>query len=65
LQPDFLLNLPGNSLDHVELIMALEEGLDVDIPDDDARKFRTVHDVLNYIERSSTVKKRRKGGHVN
>jgi acyl carrier protein len=51
LEPGFFDNLPGNSLDRVELIMALEEALDVEIPDEDAKKFRTVQDAIDYVRR--------------
>lgn len=51
MEPRFFDNLPGNSLDRVELIMALEEALDVEIPDEDAKKFRTVQDAIDYVRR--------------
>jgi acyl carrier protein len=41
--------LNADSLDIVELIMALEEEFDLDIPDEDAEKIRTVGDAVNYI----------------
>ena len=44
-------NLPDNSLDIVKAIMALEPKFDVEIPDADAEKMRTVQDVLDYIQR--------------
>jgi acyl carrier protein len=37
-------------LDVVELVMALEEKFDIEIPDDEAEKIQTVQDVVNYIE---------------
>jgi acyl carrier protein len=58
-------------LDRLELIMALEERFDVEIPDEDARKFRTAQDVLDYIERVTRAGrhkkdgKRKKGGNPN
>jgi len=42
--------LNADSLDIVELIMALEEEFDLDIPDEDAEKMRTVGDAVNYIK---------------
>ncbi len=51
MEPRFFDNLPGNSLDRVELIMALEEAFDVGIPDEDAKKFRTVQDAIDYVRR--------------
>lgn len=41
--------LDADSLDIVELIMALEEAFDLDIPDEEAEKIRTVGDAVNYI----------------
>lgn len=46
----FVEDLGADSLDVVELVMALEEKFDVEIPDDEAEKIRTVKDVVNYIE---------------
>lgn len=42
--------LNADSLDIVELIMALEEEFDMDIPDEEAEKIRTVGDAVNYIK---------------
>lgn len=42
-------DLNADSLDIVELIMALEEAFDLDIPDEEAEKIRTVGDAVNYI----------------
>jgi acyl carrier protein len=44
-------DLGVDSLDTVELIMALEEKFDVEIPDEDAEKMETVNDVVKYIEK--------------
>ena len=46
----FIDDLGADSLDTVELIMALEEEFDVEIPDEDAQKIKTVKDVIEYIE---------------
>ncbi|ACL21832.1 acyl carrier protein [Desulfitobacterium sp. LBE] len=43
-------DLNADSLDIVELIMALEEEFDLDIPDEDAEKIRNVGDAVNYIK---------------
>jgi len=46
----FVDDLGADSLDTVELIMAFEEEFDVEIPDEDAQKIKTVKDVIEYIE---------------
>ncbi|MDO9266283.1 MAG: acyl carrier protein [Sulfurimonas sp.] len=46
----FVEDLGADSLDVVELVMALEEKFDIEIPDDEAEKIQTVRDVVNYIE---------------
>ena len=43
-------DLNADSLDVVELIMALEEEFDIEIPDEDAEKIKTVGDAVNYIK---------------
>ena len=45
----FIDDLGADSLDTVELVMAFEEEFDIEIPDEDAEKIRTVRDVLNYL----------------
>ena len=46
----FIDDLGADSLDIVELIMALEEEFDTEIPDEDAEKVVTVGDVVDYIK---------------
>ena len=46
----FVDDLGAESLDTVELIMAFEEEFDIEIPDEDAQKIKTVKDVIEYIE---------------
>ncbi len=46
----FVDDLGADSLDIVELVMALEEGFELDIPDEDAEKIATVKDAVDYIE---------------
>ena len=50
LEASFIDDLGADSLDIVELIMALEEEFDIEIPDDDAEKVVTVTDVVDYIK---------------
>lgn len=52
----FVEDLGADSLDTVELVMALEEHFETDIPDEEAQKLLTVKDVLDYITTKSTVK---------
>lgn len=47
---DLMTDLEADSLDAVEIIMAVEEEYDLAIPDDDAEKFRTVRDMVEYVE---------------
>jgi len=42
-------DLGADSLDVVELVMALEEAFDLEIPDDEAEKIRTVKDIFEYL----------------
>ncbi len=46
----FIDDLGADSLDTVELVMALEEGFGMEIPDEDAEKITTVKDAISYIE---------------
>lgn len=46
-------DLGADSLDIVELIMALEEEFDIEIPDEDAEKIATVSDIVEYIRAHS------------
>ncbi|MGE0764220.1 MAG: acyl carrier protein [Bdellovibrionales bacterium] len=49
-EASFIDDLGADSLDIVELVMAMEEEFDIEIPDEDAEKLRTVQDVLKYLE---------------
>ena len=46
----FLDDLNADSLDLVELMMALEDELDTEIPDEEAENFKTVGDVVKYLK---------------
>lgn len=50
MEASFIDDLGADSLDIVELIMALEEEFDMEIPDSDAEKIVTVSDVVDYIK---------------
>ncbi|MFQ5913047.1 MAG: acyl carrier protein [Nitrospinota bacterium] len=49
-EASFIEDLGADSLDTVELVMALEEEFSVDIPDEDVEKVTTVKDVIAYVE---------------
>ncbi len=46
----FIDDLGADSLDIVELVMAMEEEFDIEIPDDDAEKIQTIEDVITYVK---------------
>ncbi len=46
----FIDDLGADSLDIVELVMAMEEEFDIEIPDDDAEKIQTIEDVVTYVK---------------
>lgn len=50
MESSFIDDLGADSLDIVELIMALEEEFDVEISDEDAEKIKTVGDVVEYLK---------------
>ena len=45
----FVDDLGADSLDTVELVMAFEEAFEIEIPDEDAEKIRTVQDAIDYV----------------
>ncbi len=51
----FIEDLGADSLDTVELVMALEEEFGVEIPDEDAEKMTTVGDAVRYIEQKASA----------
>ncbi|MCL5058722.1 MAG: acyl carrier protein [Actinobacteria bacterium] len=50
MESSFIEDMGADSLDIVELVMALEEEFDIVIPDEDAEKIRTVGEAVNYIK---------------
>ncbi|KPK29518.1 MAG: acyl carrier protein [Nitrospira bacterium SG8_3] len=54
-EASFVDDLGADSLDQVELIMAMEEEFDISIPDEDAEKIATVKDALDYIKKASSA----------
>jgi acyl carrier protein len=49
-EASFIDDLGADSLDTVELVMAFEEKFDIEIPDEDAEKMRTVGDAVAYLK---------------
>jgi len=52
-EASFIDDLGADSLDIVELIMAFEEAFDLEIPDEDAEKIKTVQNVIDYIKNNT------------
>lgn len=50
MEASFIDDLNADSLDIVELVMALEDELEMEIPDEDVENFKTVGDVVNYVK---------------
>ena len=50
LDTNLMKDLEADSLDAVEIIMAIEDEFDIEIPDEDAEKFQTVEDLVKYVE---------------
>ncbi|MDD5255538.1 MAG: acyl carrier protein [Candidatus Omnitrophica bacterium] len=55
-EASFIDDLGADSLDTVELVMALEEEFGIEIPDEDAEKITTVGDAIKYIETKAVNK---------
>ena len=54
-EASFVETLNADSLDIVELIMAFEEAFEIEIPDEDAEKIRSVGDAIDYIEKNADL----------
>jgi len=52
----FVNDLGADSLDQVELVMALEESFDLEISDEDAEKIRTVQDAIDYVAKHARIR---------
>lgn len=50
LEASIVEDLGADSLDEVELLMVLEEAFDIEVPDEDAVKLKTVGDIVKYVE---------------
>ena len=55
-EASFIDDLGADSLDTVELVMALEEEFSIEIPDEDAEKMTTVGDAMKYVQEKSASK---------
>ena len=55
-EASFVDDLGADSLDTVELVMALEEEFGIEIPDEDAEKIQTVGDAIKYIDEKCSAK---------
>ncbi len=49
-EASFIDDLGADSLDIVELVMAIEEAFNLEIPDDDAEKIQTIQDAISYVD---------------
>ncbi|MHB0885253.1 MAG: acyl carrier protein [Bacillota bacterium] len=55
IEASFIDDLGADSLDLVELVMALEEEFDLEVPDEDAEKLVTVGDAVDYIKQNAAA----------
>ena len=53
-ESSFIDDLGADSLGLVELVLAFEQAFEIDIPDEDTEKIRTVQDAIDYIEKNSS-----------
>jgi acyl carrier protein len=51
----FIEDLGADSLDIVELVMAMEEAFSIDIPDEEAENIRTVEEAINYVKKTEEM----------
>ena len=50
METSLMKDLEADSLDAVEIMMAIEDEFDIEIPDDDAEKFQSVGDIVRYVD---------------
>jgi len=50
METHLMKDLEADSLDAVEIIMAIEEEYDIEVPDEEAEKFQKVGDIVNYVD---------------
>lgn len=50
LESSLIEDLGADSLDIVELVMAIEEAYNIEVPDTDAEKLKTIQDIINYLK---------------
>ena len=50
METSLMKDLDADSLDAVEIIMALEDEFDIEIPDEEAEKFKNIGDIVSYID---------------
>mgnify|MGYP000877102358 CR=1 FL=1 len=53
LETHLMKDLEADSLDAVEIIMAIEDEFDLEVPDEDAERFQIVGDIVKYIEENA------------
>lgn len=50
METSLMKDLEADSLDAVEIMMALEDEFDIEVPDEDAEKFKNIGDIVKYVE---------------
>jgi len=50
METSLMKDLEADSLDAVEIIMAIEDEFDIEIPDEDAEKFQNIGDIVRYVD---------------
>ena len=53
METHLMKDLEADSLDAVEVIMAIEEEFDIEVPDEEAEKFQVIGDIVKYVEEAS------------